>query len=427
MKLGSIVVTIDNGGPVTQTVDLTGAETIRDLKIRLENAFPPGDLTIDIPAPPGANGIRLTPVAGTLTVSDTTGSTTARDLGILQTTPAAAITGGDINPQLTLATPLSALNDGSGIDLASGLSVTNGLISKTVDVSTATNVEELFNLLRAENLELDLGINSAGNGLAISSRLSGANFSIGENGGTTAADLGIRTMSGSTLLSDLNFGVGVPVNELDSSGNPVPAELVITRRDGTTTTTIDLAGLGTVQQMMDAITAVDANLTATLNSNGNGISIVDTSGTGPLIVDNTITAITLGLDGTEPGAVNTVPLVGSDVNQRQSHGTLSLLVQLEAALLTGDDAALTRLDPLFNDEIERLNQVRGEVGSRLKTIEEVDNRLKDQEVLLQENLSSEFDADLATIIAQVSAASTTMQAMLQIAASTLHLNLLSFL
>ena len=42
------------------------------------------------------------------------------------------------------------------------------------------------------------------------SRLSGADFTIGENGGTTATQLGIRSYNGSTELSAFNRGVGVP-------------------------------------------------------------------------------------------------------------------------------------------------------------------------------------------------------------------------
>eukprot|EP00913_Durusdinium_trenchii_P013353 g12534.t1 len=423
VPLGAIDVTIDNGGPVTQTVDLTGAKTIRDVQLRLQNAFPPGDLTVDLPGPPNGGSIRLTPVAGTVAVADQTGSTTARDLGIASAA-AATITGSDIDPQLTLSTPLSAFNSGNGVNLTGGLTIVNGPINKTIDVSAATNVEELFNILRAENLDLDLRINTQKNGLAISSRLSGANFSIGENGGTAATDLGIRTFTGATLLDDLNFGVGVPVNNLDDDGNPIPAEIVINRRDGSQST-IDLQGLTTVQNVIDAITAVDANLTASLNTVGNGISIVDTSGAGPLEVVTGEVADALGLTGIEPGSVNTVPLTGNDVNERHSQGTLSLLVQLEAALRNGDNIELGRLDPLFDAEIQRLNLVRGEVGSRLKTIDEVDNRLKDQEVLLFENLSEEFDADIASVVAQVSEVSTALQGTLQIASATLNLSLLS--
>jgi flagellin-like hook-associated protein FlgL len=52
-------------------------------------------------------------------------------------------------------------------------------------------------------------INQAGTGIQVQSRLSGCDFSIGENGGATATQLGLRTLSADTPLSDLNYGQGV--------------------------------------------------------------------------------------------------------------------------------------------------------------------------------------------------------------------------
>lgn len=425
IQKGIFTVTVDNGGPVTQTIDLAGADTVRDVKTLIENAFPPGTLTVDVIAPPGSSGLTITPSAGTVAIADKPGYTAARDLGIVSG-PAASITGADIDPRLTLQTPLSAFNNGAGATTADGLHITNGQIDKTVDISSATTVEDLFNLLEAANVDLALGINDAGNGLSIASRLSGAAFGIGENGGTDATSLGIRTFTGGTLLSDLNFGRGVPVNVVDENGNPLPAEVEIVRRDGSTTT-VDLQGLSTVQDVLDAITAVDANLSASLNAVGNGISITDTSGSGPLEVLPGQVADALGITGTEPGSNNAVPLVGQDVNQRQSTGVLSLLVQLERALRAGDDRALERLDPLFDDEVERFNLVRGEIGARQQTIERIENRTQDEDVNFKQQLSDVFDADLADVIARVTQATTSLQATLNIASSTLGLTLLNFL
>ena len=105
--------------------------------------------------------------------------------------------------------------------------------------------EDVFNLIRTADPNLNLGINEARNGLAISSRISGADFSIGENnGGSNAAGLGIATFSASTPLSELNYGRGVDVN----SSN----KLQINRRDGSTIN-IDLSGATTVQDVLDKI------------------------------------------------------------------------------------------------------------------------------------------------------------------------------
>ena len=77
-------------------------------------------------------------------------------------------------------------------------------------MSTAETVDELLNLFNGAELGLLAEINAAGNGINVRSRLSGADFTIGENGGTTATQLGIRTYTGATELADFNRGVGVP-------------------------------------------------------------------------------------------------------------------------------------------------------------------------------------------------------------------------
>jgi len=427
--LGPITVTVDNGGPVVKTVDLTTAGTVGDVKTLIENAFPPGTLTVDID-PATKNGLRLTPAAGTVAVADVAGSTVAADLGIASAA-AAQITGSDLDPQLTLLTKLADFNAGAGIGTTAGkgLLINNGLISKTIDISSAATVQDFFNLLESNNLDLSLGINETGDGLDIASRLSGADFTIGENGGTNAAGLGIRTLDGSTLLADLNLGQGAQVDLIDSQGNPIPAPLNITRRDGSNIA-IDLQGLSTVQQVLDTINAVDPGvLVASLNAVGNGISLLDNDGssTGPLIVAGDAVAVALGLDGTEAGTDATVPLVGKDVNPQKSNGVISLLVRLGQALSSNDSRELERLDPLIDAETQRFTLVRGEIGSRQKVLDDVQNRLQDEDISLQQALSAEFDTDLTQAVTQIAQVSKVLQATLQISSQTAQLSLFSFL
>ncbi len=171
----------------------------------IENAFPPGTLSVGISSTSPQDSLQITPSSGTVSISDINGGQTAADLGIASAA-SASITGSNVNPQLTLETPLSALNGGAGVDTTDGLIINDGSTQTTVNISQDTTVQDLLNTLTSADPNLDVGINAAGNGLAISTRLSGVNFSIGENGGTTATDLGIRTMTGSTLLSSLNLG-----------------------------------------------------------------------------------------------------------------------------------------------------------------------------------------------------------------------------
>ncbi len=120
-------------------------------------------------------------------------------------------------------------------------------------------------------------------------------------------------------------------------------------------------------------------------------------------------------------------MIGRDVNPIQANGVLTLLIQLDNALRSEDDRALARLDPLFDKETERLTLVRGEIGVRLKLLEDMEDRLLSDDIQLRQSLSVEFDSDLAEVITQVAAVTATMQATLQIAATTLQLSLFTYL
>ncbi|NOX54498.1 MAG: hypothetical protein GXP27_08675 [Planctomycetes bacterium] len=248
---------------------------------------------------------------------------------------------------------------------------------------------------------------------------SGTGFSVGENGGTTATDLGLRTMTAATSLSELNRGQGVP---FDASSN-----LKITRRDGTTVS-IDLSNALTIQDVLDAINAVDpGNLVASLNAVGNGISLLDNSGTGPLIVESNAVAVALGLAGEEDSGDPANPLVGEDVNPREATGVLTILAELEQALRRGDDQELQRLTTLIDDEINRFNQVRAELGSRLKLLDDIENQVRDQDLVLQEKLSEKLDTNLPQTLTELLQQQQTLEATLALTAQSFRLSVLSFL
>ena len=433
VTLGLINVTLNNGADETAQIDLTGAETIGDIKTRIEAAFPApsGTITVTVDIDPATNfGFRLTSSAGTVAVIDLSGSTVAQNLGIASAATA-TINGGNFDPRLTLLTPIAALNGGTGIGTSGGNTflVTNGASTKTIDVSTATTVEELFNLLQTASCDIQVGINAAGNGLAISSRLSGSLFSIGENNDTIAVDLGIRTFTGGTLLDDLNRGVGVPVEEFAADGTLKPALLNITRRSGTTVS-VDLKGFKTVQQVLTTINAVDpGNLVASLNVVGNGITILDNDGssTGPLTIEDNEISKALGINGAETGNVATVPFIGQEVNPLEANGVLNLLLSLQVALQQEDERELSRLNPLIDQEQTRFSVVRGDIGSRLKSLDQVENRLLDEEILLRQSLSIEFDTDITEVLTQLAFKRSALEATLKVAATSLQLSLLNFL
>ncbi len=124
---------------------------------------------------------------------------------------------------------VNATSGGSGksLELDAGIRITNGDGEIVIDTSGAKTVEDLVNILNQPEYGLLAKVNDAGDGIDVRSRRSGADFTIGENGGTLAADLGIRTFVGSTRLEDFNRGKGVVTNDAhhltldhdDGSGN----------------------------------------------------------------------------------------------------------------------------------------------------------------------------------------------------------------
>ncbi len=113
------------------------------------------------------------------------------------------------------ATPIGEVagttSGGAGVpfDRTSGLQITNGNKTYTFDFSEAETVEDLLNLINSAGAGVIAEINEEGTAIDIRSRVSGCDFTIAENGGQTARQLGVGTFTENTQLSDLNYGYGV--------------------------------------------------------------------------------------------------------------------------------------------------------------------------------------------------------------------------
>ncbi|NMC22038.1 MAG: hypothetical protein GYA33_16650, partial [Thermogutta sp.] len=98
---------------------------------------------------------------------------------------------------------------GQDLDLQSGIQVVNGGQTYTIALADVVTVEDLLNRLNTSGAGLLAEIAADGTGINVRSRISGSDFAIGENGGSTAAQLGIRSFTGDVFLRDLNYGRGV--------------------------------------------------------------------------------------------------------------------------------------------------------------------------------------------------------------------------
>lgn len=182
--------------------------------------------------------------------------------------------------QATLSDPLATgtTAGGSGIefDQTAGLQITNGGKTTTISLAADDTIEDLLNTLNSPDSGLSAQINAAGTGLDVRSIVSGADFAIGENGGATATQLGLRTFTTATSLHTLNHGQGVQLTN--------GTDLVIQRRDGTSLN-LDLDGASTIGDVLNLINNAAGNqnpatqVVARLSAYGNGIELVDNNPT----------------------------------------------------------------------------------------------------------------------------------------------------
>ena len=413
IQLGTI--TLGNG-TVTKSVDLSGAASVGDV-VNLINQAAVGGITAAI------TGQGLT-ISGAPTDNITIGGSTAQQLGIATAAGGAGlatpVVGSSLNPKVTLLTPLSSLSDGAGISNA-GLTITNGQTTKTVTWSPTGTVQDMLNAINGAGLGVVAQINSTATGINILNSSQGTTLSIGENGGTTAADLGVQSMALTTPLSSLNNGKGV-----QTAGGATP-DFQITARDGTTFQ-ISISGATTVQDVINDInTATAGKVTASLATTGSGLILTDSSGgAGTLAVtplNNSNAAADLGLNVASSG--NT--LTGTDVGAPASAGIFGNLQALMTALQSGNAQAITAAGQGIQTDISRVIELHGQTGAFEQQLTSQQTDLQQQGTATQTLLSQLKDVDMTKAVTQFQTLQTALEASLQTAASTLQISLLNFI
>lgn len=342
------------------------------------------------------------------------------------------------------ASGITSGGSGTTFDKSSGLRVANGDQVYTLDLSLAETVEDLLNLLNGSEAGLLAEINADGTGVNVRSRLSGADFQIGENGGLTATQLGLRSLTGETKLNQLNYGVGVPTGrsellEAPPASTPV-LDFTIVADDGaggTVDLELDISAAATLQDVIDAINNHPANNTggiaieARLTSVGNGLEIVDTNGR-PLTINAEFGSPAAEYLGLIPPGQTTVTdaggtITGTDRHYLETDSVFTTLTRLRDALEANDITAIERAIAKIDADIERVTFSRSEVGARLQALELSAANLQDEDVQLRSALSDEIDVDLVEAISNLVARQASLQASLQTTANILQMSLLNFI
>ena len=421
VHLGKIQVT-QTGPAASFQVDFTGAETVGDLINRFNAASTAAGsaLTLGINAPNG-DALQISPAAGTIQVSEVNNGTTASDLGIKKSVAATTLAGDTVNRTVALTTKLSDLQPG-GLSLPNGIKITNGTKSVTIDFTGATTVQDVLNKINSSGAGVQASIRPDGRGLQISNLVAGTPLVIGENGGTDADALGIKTLDSSVSLSQFNSGRGI---------HPVTtgADFRITNANGITFD-VSLSGAKTVGDVIAAInaasTAAGAGVTARTSDGGAGLHLTGPAGAGQLSVQ----ALNLSPVATELGiakAGNATDLEGDNVAAFQQSGVFSALYRLRDALVANDSTAITQAGSEINDQQKSVNGVGGQVGARAKSMQDRLQQTQDAVTATNILLSNLKDVDYTQAVTKFQQAQTALQASLVSISKMQNLSLLDFL
>lgn len=337
-----------NGTGLSRTLDLSGAETIGDVLNIINNDGTVTARIASLASGDSEEGRALVLVdaspSPSISVTEVNNGTTATDLGIQQLSAGTGdgrLNGTDLDPRLDLLTPLADLHLGQGIDLT-GMTILNAGTSLDLSFTGDETVEDVLNRINLSNIYVRAEINEAGTGIDLRSSLSGSEFNVVENGGTTARDLGLLVPLDDVALGRLNSGAGVGVIAGD--------DLRITTRDGTIID-VNLSGARTVGEVLAAINNDAENpgtLVASIAPGTDQIRLTDRAGGAGSLGVTALNASTAAAD-------------------------LGLLGSIASDIYTGTD-----LDPVgenfANTAIERLN---GGVGIQTKNGADLEITLKD--------------------------------------------------
>lgn len=438
VTLGSVNVTV---GATNLTVDLTNAHTVGDVATLLQDAIQTVDAAATVSID-GATGNRFAIAGNTvaITISDTSAPATAADLGLDSTFAIGGGTGSDIDPKLTATTPLTAL---SGVSVPLGtIRISNGGQVRDLDLSGASTIQDVMNLVASLNIGVRVEIADSGDRLNFINELSGSpanSMSIGEvGGGTTATELGVRSLTGSTLLEDFNHGLGVQIKtgSVDPvTGLPDPAadlDFRITLKDGRTFD-VDLENVTTVQDVLDQINAaaagagvLPAEFQAGLASDGNGIALSDNTvgaTTSVTALNGSFAAEDLGILGSTTSAT----LIGQDRATVAVESVFSHLMALRDALAANDERGISLATEKLEADITRLASTRADVGVRTRRVADAANREEDLKIQDTGLKSQVQDLDYTEAAVRFATLQQQLQAAMLTASQTQRLSLLDFL
>jgi flagellar hook-associated protein 3 FlgL len=338
----------------------------------------------------------------------------ANNISIDFSIPGSQVLAADLNPQITNNTLVSSLNGGAGITPGS-ISVSDRTgNTASILVNSTDTVGNLISRINSAGVNVTASINSNGNGLQLvdNSTVITQSMTVSEvSGGSTAMELGILgkrdgtlsgsdlnpTMTSSTLISNLDGGNGLTLNDINIV-------------NGTASGAITLSSATTLGDIINLINNAGSNVTASINSAGNSLQITSNDSSTVAVVRNIgtdETAESLGLGG------------GKNI--------FATLFKLRDAFEKDDTSAILASLDTLDSSLASINNSRAIIGASLSRLDN-SNYVHVQEVVDRTaQLSKIEDADIIKSASDLANLQFALQATLSSTAQILQPTLLDFL
>lgn len=398
--------TITDSGLRSTTIDLSRATTVNEVLDAINN-----NGTVRVSARVSDGRFIVSDMAGgSITIADNSGYSTATSLGIAGTAAGGTLSGAVVYG-LNANTSLASLNDGAGVNIrptstvdASSFAIivddggtetpvgvnlgdvwsmtgTPPTLTKTVGAVTTvggalTRINEA--LSAAGFPEITASVNSTTGSIKLQDSANARTLRLVENGGTTAADLGLPVsgVTASSVLSGKRVLAGMNTTLISSlkggSGIGGDGVLNITTRSGHAFS-VNVSTATTVDEMLNMIAdASGSRITASLNSRGTGVTITDTtSGSSNLIVTGTAgsdTATSLGISTGATGVASSSVNSGNLQHRYIARGTTLASLNSGRGIGTGrfriTDSMGETAEVDIGEDSKNLGDIVDEINSR---------------------------------------------------------------
>ena len=428
------LIRISGGGNFIE-VDLSGAHTIGDVVDVLSATEIDGRFLTASLAPDGISVRYADGIGGTLAIADPPGGETADQLGIanplgIQVPP---LVGDGLTPRVTLNTAIAELDGGAGIDLTGGIRIERGGEAFDINLDDARTLGDVVIAINRSGANVRAELDEAEGRLRLRSLRFGVDYSVGENGGTAAANLGIRTATTRTRLDELGKTAGV----LRNTGG---TDVVIRRPDGVELE-LNLDDAETIGDVIDLIRNHPDNQDASkvlvdLAVVGNGLTLRAPPGADPM----TVRQVGFSDAGTRLGwiprgdaeAVGEViaafdEIGGADYAPLDAGGAMDTLLRLKTAIAEADLPEISRLQARLDEDFDRATQTRGRIGVRQQNLQELREAAEDRTLAFEAQRSEEYDADIASVISDISQRQTALEASMRLIGQVSRLTVLNYL